>query len=158
MSFPQIRHCLVCENVRPELNGLTTMVGFYGVAPDVTIKIPDFAQPLPALAFLLIGNEGGEGDFELQFRLSDSTANTIVEPPASRVRLPVGSDRLNMGVMVTGLKLPRPGRYSVSLLVNGLVHFQTTFDAEQAGATPQPGQQSVHPLSRPPSGSDQRPI
>jgi hypothetical protein len=134
------------------------MVGFYGIAPDVRIKIPDFAQPLPGIAFLLIGNETGEGDFEVQFRLSDSTPNTIVEVPASRVCLPAGTDRFNMGVMVTGLKLPRPGRYTVSLLVNGLTHFQTTFDAEQAGVPPQPGQQFVHPLNRPPSGSDQRPI
>ena len=153
MSFPQIRYCLVCENVRPEQSGLTTMVGFYGIAPDVRIGIPDFSEPLPILAFLLISNESGQGDFEIQVRISDDAGNIVLGVPSGRVALAGGARRLNLGVNVTGLKLPQPGRYTLSLLVNGLMHFHTTFEAEQADVQPARVVRPAYPSKPAPSAS-----
>ena len=55
MAFPKIRHCLVCEGVREEINRKRSVLGFYGVTPDVEIMLEDFARPMGHLVFFSSG-------------------------------------------------------------------------------------------------------
>ena len=127
MQFPKVRHCLVCENVRPEAGGLSTIVGFYGVAPDVRIKLPSIENPVPYLAFLLIGGEV-EGDFEMKIRISDDADSVIFEAPSSKFVAPDKRGELRVGVNITGLKFPRAGLYKIILFVNGKLNFDEIFE------------------------------
>jgi hypothetical protein len=67
--IPDFQACLVCDAVRPELNGKTIILGFFGICPNVTINIPRLDQPSP-LTFLLLGGPG-DGTFEAVFDVVD---------------------------------------------------------------------------------------
>jgi hypothetical protein len=131
MPFPQVRHCLICEATRPEPFGKLSLLGFYGVAPDVQIAVRHFGQPLQ-LAFVLISGPAGKGDPDtLGFRIVDEAGTSVVEPPASPYdRHGPTEKRLNLAIQVVA-PFPHPGRYTMHLLVDGVSHFQTDFELRQ---------------------------
>ena len=53
MAFPTVRHCIISEGVRQELGNKATILGFYGITPDVVIGLAKFPVSLD-LFFLLI--------------------------------------------------------------------------------------------------------
>jgi hypothetical protein len=123
---------LVCEDVRPEFGGKSTILGFLGIAPDVRIFLADFQSPVPRLAFLLIGwwpSEGaGNFDVELAFRISDEQGELIFDFPPTKGTLQLETQRFNVGISVLGAKFTHPGKYYATLLVNGNQHFQESFE------------------------------
>jgi hypothetical protein len=50
-----IQSCLVCDMIRPELNGKLIILGFLGVCPYVDIRLPRLDHPTP-ITFLLSGH------------------------------------------------------------------------------------------------------
>src|SRR5947208_16942469 len=102
MPFPAIRYCLVCEATRAEPFGKMSLLGFYGLAPDVQIAVKDFAQPLQ-LAFVFVGNAvGAGGQYSVQFRLTEAAGAPVVAPPASPTDLAAGSggQRLDFAIQL----------------------------------------------------------
>jgi hypothetical protein len=47
MPFPKFSYCIVCDALRPELAGKATILGFYGLAPNVNILMVKVGQILP---------------------------------------------------------------------------------------------------------------
>jgi hypothetical protein len=52
MPFPAIDYCLVCEGVRQEFGGKLTILGFFGVTPNVDIGVGNLNQPLTLMVVL----------------------------------------------------------------------------------------------------------
>ena len=137
MAFPPIRACLVCEDVRIEQKGTATLVGLYGVAPDVEIRVPRFDRPVDRLAFFL--STYGESDgmthvVSLEARASDGS---VVVPRAEALpaeEAPPAGTPFRLAVIFTSwqVMLPGPGRYQIVVEVDGKPHFQTTFNARAA--------------------------
>ncbi len=133
MPFPQIRHCLICEATRPEPFGKMSLLGFYGVAPDVQIAVRAFGQPLQ-LAFVLVSGPSGEGGHYLvQFRVVDEAGAPVVQAPASPSDLAPSEKRLNLAIQVL-TTFPHPGRYTMQLLVDGEPHYETDFELREGQA------------------------
>src|SRR5437764_15481376 len=61
MPFPPIRWCLVCEDIRIESRRLVSLLGFYGIAPDVEILVADFNRPMERLAFYFSAQGQSDG-------------------------------------------------------------------------------------------------
>lgn len=133
----QVQTCLVCEQARPELLGKWTLLGFFGVAPNVSISILDFSKPV-ALCFVFMG---------------DALAGKIAG--ACRVVAPSGAN-IPGGAEVQGEFLPNrpssafflgfqnvmpgPGRYTVVFALNGRDVYKTTFDLTQGSSDASPRQ------------------
>lgn len=134
MAFPKIIHCLVCEEVRLERRGLSSLLGFYGVAPNVEILVRSFDIPvqLQRLSFLLIGGPG-EGRFRLSFQILDDAGIVIVAPsePVEREFKNIRGKNQNYGIGIGGLTFPRAGTYYFKVLVDDKVEFETTFAVKQ---------------------------
>jgi len=132
MPFPPIRYWLVCEAVRVEERGKATLLGFYGISPDVTILLPVFPAPLAQLAFYLLGGQG-QGDFDISTRLVDEAGAVVTETPMAHVVIapPAGEIYINLNIQLTGVILPHAGTYRFSLIVNGEEHSSATFRVRQ---------------------------
>lgn len=129
MSFPKIDTCLICESARPELNNKHILLGFYGIAPYVRIVIRDFKQPI-LLCFVFSGGTGAAGSFTIGLRLSDPAGTVISNQqnaPDVTGNLVGGRTSTNAFMGFNGLP-GIPGKYTVSLLVNGVIHFTTNFE------------------------------
>src|ERR1700683_3721003 len=46
MPFPNFDFCIICEGIRPEIGSKLTILGFFGVAPNVEIVVQNPSQPL----------------------------------------------------------------------------------------------------------------
>lgn len=133
MAFPQIKHCLVCESVRSEVFGKMTLLGFFGVTPDVEIKVKDLKKPLQ-LAFVLAGGAGDPGG-KLEFQLVDQANHVLMSsPPATASAGGKKGVRMTTAVEI-GHVYPAPGRYTFRMLVDGKTHYETQFSVLQG--TPQ---------------------
>src|SRR5579872_1709694 len=112
MPFPEIYGCLVCEGVRQELLGKYVIVGFYGIAPYVSIAIRDFNQPVGVTFFWQGG--AGSGNFRISARLTAPNGTHLSTNSAEGSLMQ--SNGVNFFLLQFLGVLPGPGRYSVALL------------------------------------------
>ncbi|SRR6266571_2808092 len=128
MPFPEIKYCLICDAVRAEALGKLTLLGFFGVTPDVQISIKDFRQPLQA-AFVLVGGTG-EGRAKVGFQFADARNQVLLATPEAEAGPIEPGKRLLTGVGIS-YTFPGPGRYSFRVIVDDRIHYQTSFELLQ---------------------------
>jgi len=129
MPFPIIHAAVMCEEMREERHGLATLLGFYGVLPDVEVAVQNFAQPV-RLGFVFLGGLG-DGNSQVSLRIRTSQDQDVLPAVTMAVNIVAGK-RANLAFqLVPGLILPGPDTYRVELLVNGNPNFSTTFVARQ---------------------------
>lgn len=133
MPFPKIRHCLVCEDLRVEKGNKATILGFYGVAPDVAIKVLDLKLPLQSIMFMFIGGEG-EGQFKITLQILNNVGVEVKQLPEIDFNIEPPSARTS--TIAFGLRnftfFGAPGTYTVRLSVDGKVQYETTLEIQQA--------------------------
>jgi len=137
MPFPLIRHCLVCEEVRPEVQGKSSILGFYGVAPNVNLVIQDPAKRVERLSFLLIC-EPGEGDHKVSVRIENPRGEPILTTPEADFSFPPAPQPVNLIIAIAPVLFPMVGRHRFVLFVRGNEQFHTFFDIQQAVLTKNP--------------------
>jgi hypothetical protein len=129
MAFPQIQACVVCEGARAEILGKYTLLGFYGVTPNVAVAILDFAKPI-LLGFIFCGGPG-EGEIHASLGLTAPSGDKIdlENPDLDATFLPgKPSSMLFFGLHQ---KLPGPGPYGISLMADGKLVYSTKFELQQ---------------------------
>ena len=126
MGFPKIHHCLVCEDLREERNRKISILGFYGVTPDVEILINEIIKPIPRIAFLLLG-EKGEGEFEASVQLLSPDGKPLVMAKFGKLEILDLTRRYSVGMGFQQVVFPQAGTYTLKLLVDGNDHYETTF-------------------------------
>jgi hypothetical protein len=131
MPFPKFDYCLICDSARPELGGKSTILGFYGITPNVDIRLQDINLPIAGLTFFLVGG-AGEGQGNLQLEIRDWSGNVVLASPPSLMNLPHG-ERSNLVFGITGpIKFPHAGRYYVSIMKDGQTIFKDNFLVSEA--------------------------
>jgi hypothetical protein len=119
---------MVCDFVRPELNGKLIVLGLMGVCPNVEIGVPYLDQPI-GLTFLLTGDPG-DGvhtghvaifDEDDQRIIAESVEQTIILSPKSATTL----------APAFFLVFGHPGLFSLRLYVQDQEHFRATFRVVQ---------------------------
>lgn len=123
MPFPTVRACLICDQVRPELGNKFILLGYYGLAPVVSIVIVDFSQPI-TLCFVFAGG-AGHGHFRIGVRVT-APNGTAFDGSSVDGDLREGVPGSNFFMSFHGV-LPGPGDYRVDLLVDGVSNFRTAF-------------------------------
>ena len=115
--------------MRPELNRKSTILGFYGVAPNADILVQDITKPLDRLAFILLADRG-EGEFQISFQVTHTNGAQLVQTPAQQLRIE-GQRRNSFALSFSRFQFPGPGRYVIKFLVDGQEHFQSSFEVRQ---------------------------
>lgn len=122
---PTIHACIVCEQARPELLGKWMLLGFFGVAPHVRVAIGDFNKPV-TLCFVFVGDRF-VGKVRAAIRVV--APNGDILPGATEAAgeffpdKPVSTFYMHFQGPVRG-----PGRYAVTLIVNGEEFYPTSFE------------------------------
>lgn len=137
MPFPSIRHCLVCEEVRPEVMGKSSILGFYGITPNVNLSIQDFAKPIERLSFLLIC-EPGDGEHKVSVRIEGPKGEPVFTTPEADFSFPPSPQPVNLVIAIAVILFSTVGRHEFVLLVRGSEKFRTSFDIQQANLTKHP--------------------
>ena len=133
MPFPTVMHCLVCEELRRELAGKSTILGFYGIAPEVTIVVGKLGQPIQRLMFVLLAapaTEGGTYSAKAQLFGPDG-APVGGEVPAMEVGLEAGKGGHLLAFGYLGLVFTQAGLHRLGLSVDGNEHFRAEFAVEE---------------------------
>ena len=128
MAFPHIRHCIVCEDIRIERGNKATILGYYGITPDVRIGILEFEKPLNRLMFMFIGAEG-EGKFKTGIRILNPQGKEQKQLPALELDLAVGHEKnSNIAIGLQNYQFHDLGRHRIQLIVDDEIKYETTVD------------------------------
>ncbi len=136
MSFPKINYCLICEDVRLERGNKSTILGFYGITPDVEVGVADLTKQIDRLMFLLIGeNAKGPAAHSAFFQILDDRQSVVSESPKITIELPDKVEgRSIFAFGVPRVVLGKPGTFTFKLIIDGREHYKTTFEALTATA------------------------
>jgi hypothetical protein len=134
MAFPTIKHGIVCEDVRIERQGLISILGFYGVMPEVEIV----AQQLPGrvrLSLLFIGGPG-DGTYDAFIRIARPDGREMINAGPLHLTIEPAKSRTNLAFQLIGLDLAESGTYAVSLTAEGSTQpaYEGHFSIRQATA------------------------
>jgi hypothetical protein len=131
MPFPRISYCIVCESVRPELGGKLSVLGFFGVAPNVEVGIARFDEPL-LLSFILGFDPALDaGPYNHQVMVRNADTSVLIASPVSGVNVIPGRP----GLIVFGGMVQPPqvnGPRTINVLINGQQVFEERFMIRQA--------------------------
>jgi hypothetical protein len=130
MPNPQIQGCIICEGARQEVLGKWTLLGFFGLAPNVRVQIAEFAKPV-TLCFVFAGGEAA-GKFRITSRLTAPNGDNLPGPGVEGDLLP--GRPTTIFFMQYFSVLPGPGRYKIILAANGQDIYDTTFELAQGDA------------------------
>jgi hypothetical protein len=146
MPFPHIDHCIICESIRPEAGGKSTILGFYGITPNVDIRLQNADLPIAGLSFLFVAG-AGEGAGSLTLEVKDWSGNPEVVAPPTQIDLRK-ADRSNLAFGLAGLiKFPHTGRYMIRLTKDGNQIFRDSFMVSQ-GSPEEFAQFGLQPLPK----------
>lgn len=130
MAFPQIRACLIAEDAREERYRKLTILGFYGITPDVEILVKDITKPIESITFILLGSSAGGGKYQIRPRLLSELREELVRATPSEIEIPsppTPSGHINLIIHFASPIFPREGLYKFILEVDGQQHYETTF-------------------------------
>jgi hypothetical protein len=131
LPFPNIHTCLICEDIRPEPGSKFTILGFFGVAPKVEIRIPRLEHANLRLAFLAIADRGDLLEpTDISFSVVDEAGSVLVTSPESPINI-TRSDSplatLSLAFGIGGLGILHEGRHDFILSSGGQEVYRTSF-------------------------------
>lgn len=132
MAFTRIESCFICEAVRPELFNKNILLGFFGMAPYVTVRLQNARMPA-ALCFVFCGGPS-VGTFNVRLRILDPDGTEVTNPtnappiPNGQLNSPKGGT--NIFLAFFGI-LGTAGTFRASLLIDDAEVYSTTFGIEE---------------------------
>jgi len=148
MPFPQFDFCIICDGVRQEVAGKFTILGFYGLTPNVEVVIANLALPLTLAliaGFPPVAEVRAIHEHSIVVNKPDDTV--LQRTPPSRLNVVPGS----RGLVIFGFVIPPPflfGTYTIRILVDNESKLQTSLRLR----SPSPGELPGIVLPPPPGG------
>jgi hypothetical protein len=148
MPFPNLNYCIICEGMRPEIGGKLTILGFYGLAPNVDVRVVNPNSPV--ILALIAG-------FPPLQDVRPYTGAVIVTKPDGTLAFQAPPVLISViqgrgGVWGTGCVISPPhisGWHSVRFLINNEVKLETRFMVGMANAAELVGVGVLPPAGRP---------
>jgi hypothetical protein len=129
MPLPQIKHCLICEDVRFEMRRVYSLMGVYGATPDVTIQIEDFSLPV-RLCFAFLGG-AATGSVRFTAELRDRIGAPFFpsnQPFPNQVEVSFSPEFTSTAVAFWfSATFPKPDEHHILLTCNGERCYYDTF-------------------------------
>lgn len=139
MAFPNFSYCIICDGIRPELGGKLSILGFFGMCPDVEVNIQNPALPL-ALT-IVAGWPPLRGAVDSQ----NVHSVQVIRPdhvPIQLPTLPLNVAPGKPGILGTGVVIQPPypaGIYTIRISVNNSFKLDTTFQVRIPDTSPYQG-------------------
>jgi hypothetical protein len=132
MSMAQLLLCTLCDDVRFELGNKHTLVGLFD-----TFNVADFTQPLPSFRVFARIALDSPGPHAVGLHITNADGDFRVEV-AGRLEARTPSEVSGrfesvFAAALSALRVPRPGRYDVRVLVDGQEIGGSAFLAVAAG-------------------------
>jgi hypothetical protein len=93
MPFPKADFCVVCDGLRPELGGKATVLGFYGVAPNVELLAPSLGISTPVC--LVVGipapPKGTEREYQQSLSIIAPSGKVVLQTPSTPATIQPGT-------------------------------------------------------------------
>jgi hypothetical protein len=141
MPFPEIKFCIVCETIRQEVGNKLTILGFYGLLPDVHVHQSPWGVPV-VLTFLLgVGRNEEGGKYTLAAKVLAPDRSILVETPPGEILVP--RNKGEQGYFALGfstITFQQPGQYTFVVDINGDRTYESSFSV-----TPRPPSASRSP-------------
>jgi hypothetical protein len=118
MDEPQILLAVLCDDVRHEINGKVSLMGIFD-----TFNVAAYTAPLPPFHIFAKVGVASEGTHSVTLRIRSEEGDFNTELAGQM--LTQGRDELteryvsNIDLALTGMTIPRPGRYQVAFVVDG---------------------------------------
>jgi hypothetical protein len=131
MPFPKFDYCIVCEGVRQEVGNKLAIFGFFGVAPNVQLRVAKMAQPVPICFVLGFGQVSDPNrEYKHEIAIISADGSTLLKTPS----VPAKVSATERGVLAMGAVVPFPvaGLYRIRVSINGSAELETTFSVVQA--------------------------
>lgn len=139
--IPDLQSCLLCDDVRQEMNGKFILIGLFD-----TIALPAFPAHYPRLCMVTRWCSG-EGEFRQRSRiLLPDQVKTVVEGKPIPFRLPTPEATATNVEIFMHTPIAAPGVYWVEVLLGDDLKLRFPLRVVQAPQPPRPG----HPP--PPAG------
>ncbi len=133
MALPQIKHCLICEDVRFESRNLISLMGVYGMTPYAGIQVVDLKLHV-AFCLVFWGDPvDGQISIKLQLRSPDGKQVEAVTFPEINTQTYSHEFAMAFAFRVNAL-FPRADTYTVILSTGGAEFFKDAFLITQAKA------------------------
>ncbi len=123
-SQPKINYCIVCDDVRTEIHNKITLLGFFGVTPDVEIIVKDFNKPIEKITFVISAGKG-KGSYPVSCEILDYKSEIIKSFPEKNLEL-LPDKGTTFGIVLNNITYPGPGKYTLKILL-GKETFTTYF-------------------------------
>lgn len=130
MAFPTIGNCIVCEEIRLELNRKATILGFYGIIPHVEILLQDFSKPMDRLTFFMSAGKGA-GKFTVHLQVQSEAGDVVFNYPDHPLELRESTRRNNLVYALRGISFPHPGAYVFRLRADGKNQYEASFQVNE---------------------------
>jgi len=137
------------EDFRIEIRGKSTLVGFFGIAPNVEITIQPNAEDIERLTFVLLTGRAARGSWKITTDLVDDHGKVIKH--GKETGLTVVSDfRLNIASTFTKAPISKAGRYTFRLAVDGRTFYKPPSPSSRVHRKTS----KLNPLQSPPPQSE----
>ncbi len=124
MKNPNAIYCILYEDLRPEIYNKVSIMGFYGLTPDVEIRVKDLTLPLERLTILL-GFKCEKGKYTIGLNINNPSGSLL---KGSQSELSVGEEKISVvAVSFAGIIFSETGQYTIHSLANGKEFHKTAF-------------------------------
>ena len=134
MSIATLKACIVCEGARMEVGRKVTLLGVYGVTPDVGINVQDLSKPIDLTCVMYLGDvTAGTYQATGGLRMEHEGQELRSFPPMEMTwDVPPGvKGNFALILSVRGVVFPRPGRVILELRSGDEEIVSTSFDVRQ---------------------------
>src|SRR5208337_499249 len=113
-------------SARPELRNKTSLLGFLGITPDVSIWLENLSLPVDQLTFVFIGFvKGTAAPVEFAVEMFDFRDATIFSVSQTTDVKPAPNANLLFTIRL--LRFPHVGRYKIRLRADSRVVYNSSF-------------------------------
>src|SRR5687768_2887170 len=110
MAFPEVLHCIVCEDVRHEAHRKLTILGMFGILPDVEIRIADITKPIARLSFLVMCGTSEAGLARVTVAIQHEDGTRLLAFENVEVEF-TKTSKTNLVLGAINVPVPKPGTY-----------------------------------------------
>ena len=131
MSLPQIKHCLICDDIRLELRNLVSLMGVYGATPHAGIEVTNLKIHV-SFCLVFVGDPvDGKFVIKLELRSPDGTRVEATSFPEQNEQTFSLDFPASFAFRVNAV-FPRPDTYTLVVSAGGSEFFRDTFIIRQA--------------------------
>lgn len=130
MPLPTVEWCILCEDVRAEIGNKATVLGFFGLCPNVDIQFQ--RKPYSTSIMFLLGVTGGTGLVPLTSVLMDIEGRAIAQGPTIQMKAAPGKSNAMVGIGFTGIQFQRTGKHRFRVSTGGVKIYETTIGISEA--------------------------